>query len=197
MTTSKTKLILAKEYLFFLKSITISTVIFFAINLTIWSVNQYRKSLAQQRDIVVLKIDSLENSKGSSFEFERVQLSLYNFIHEPEYYTKSYEDFKIQYSSDSSSNKLYNKMVESEIFKGDYNLFRNQYYPTIDKRKDSEITSFKIQKTSFDNRNFNFISFISWKVGLLFWALIFYVIRLMYLSIKKSKRIISLDKNGT
>lgn len=194
MTNPKTKLLIAKEYLFFLKSIAISALLFLAITVTIWTINQYRKSLIQNKDSIVSQIDSLEKMKGSQSSFENSQLTLYNSLHTPQYYTKTFSEFKIQFKEDSSRQKLYSKMVESQLFKGQFDAFKNEYFPLVDKKIVDNIIILKQQESLFNKKSLTLIPFISWQIGIIAWIFIFYVLRFFIYSLKKSILIVRQHK---
>ena len=191
---SNTKLILAKEYLFLLKIICLIGFLYLLANGSIWIINNNRQSKVHKREMLLAKIDSVQNSIGSITYFEKVQQELYSIINTPEYYTKQFAEFKKQFTPDSSRIKLYKGMVNEKQFVGTYEYFNTKYFPTIDNAITQNIASIRTQIDELNRNNLEDINYIKWQIPLLC-LLFMYVLRLFLISLKKAKSTIR-NQNG-
>ena len=190
-----TKHIVAKEYLIFLRVICGVAILYFAVNASIWVINNNRQSKKWERDMLLSKKDSLFVSKGSVDYFDKAQHRLYSIIHDPEYYTKSFSEFQKQFTPDSTRIKLYNRMIKEKLFIGSYNNFNEIHFPNIDSNTLKSIALLGNQVNEVNRSNLNHINYINWKIPLLC-ILIICALRFFIISIKNARSTLR-NQNGT
>lgn len=188
------KKIAAREYLFLIKSGIILSILFGILLAVINQINIGRQNRILQHTKLVLEIDSLEKREGSQKFNEASQAKLYKFIHELEYYTKSFDAFTLQFANDSSRNKLFDALCTANLYFGTYQQFNKDYFPPIDIELQSKINNSKI---SLNNIRINqIINYPKWIWMIYFWLSI-YAIRLLIISFKAATNIVNNAENDT
>lgn len=66
---------------------------------------------------------------------------LWENLHGAEYYTKSFDDFKKQFSTPESISKLHKSLAESEYYTKGEGEFMNQFFPDLKKKRTSSVGS--------------------------------------------------------
>ena len=60
---------------------------------------------------------------------------LYNALKDKGYYTKSFEEFKNQYSDDEYKKKVYDVVSRDQLYTKDYDSFIGKYSSEVKKKK--------------------------------------------------------------
>ncbi len=188
MKNRRIKKLVAREYLFLIKSGIILSILFGILLAVINQINIGRQNRILQHTKLVLEIDSLEKREGSQKLNEACQAQLYKFIHEPEYYTKTFDAFTLQFANDSSRNKLFDALCAANLYFGTYQQFNKDYFPPIDIELQSKIDN---AKTSLNNIRINqLINYPKWIWVIYFW-LTLYATRLLIISFKAARNVIT------
>jgi len=211
----QTKKIIAKEFLYLLLIIALSFLCF----LSTYAYNFYLINRSENLGMIIIKkekfTDSLNKIENNLQSIGAPGYKLWSALNKSSYYTKSYDDFKSQFSTIDRINKLYRALNQNGYYTKSAAEFYTQYFsdvkndpfaefggheikdslpppPKYKKWKEaekikSELTKNKFERSQIDHRVLSFNDQFSFacKALILFFA-IFFLIRYLYYGYKWS-----------